>query len=95
MKLIVAVAWGFLMGLLTIVVGPLSLVSDHPAYAAVVRGLYWLVMPGMMLGTMGGSSGLAVGVNVALHGSLCWLIIRVFERTRGTDEAERDEPAAD
>jgi hypothetical protein len=93
MKLIVALIWGFLMGLLTILVGPLSLVSDSAVYAAVVRGLYWLVVPGLVLGTIGGSSGLAYGVNFALHASLCWLVLRIFERKRKTEEVEEDEPA--
>jgi thiamine transporter ThiT len=89
MKLIIAFIWGFLMGLLTFLVGPLSLVSDNPIYASVVQGLYWLVMPGLLLGTMAGSVSLSVVVNIALHWSVCWLAVRVFDRSRRAVEVEQ------
>jgi hypothetical protein len=91
MKLIVAALWGFLMSILTVLVGPLTLAPDNPLYAAVERGLFWLVMPGLVIGTTAGSFGLAIGVNAALHFSLCWLLLRIFFRSRGREQ-EQDEP---
>jgi hypothetical protein len=82
MKLIVAALWGFLMAVLTILVGPLSLASGDPFYAALERGLAWLLMPGLVLGTAAGSFTLAAFVNAALHFSLAWLILRIFFRAR-------------
>jgi hypothetical protein len=89
MKLIVAALWGSLMGILTVVVGPLSLVSDNRFYAAVEQGLFWLIMPGLVIGTTAGSFTLAIFVNPALHFSLCWLILRIAFRSRGR-EREQD-----
>jgi hypothetical protein len=89
MKLIVAAVWGFSMAILTVVVGPLSLVSDNRFYAAVEQGLFWLIMPGLVIGTTAGSFTLAIFVNAALHFSLCWLILRIAFRSRGR-ERERD-----
>lgn len=80
MKLIVAALWGFLMSLLTVLEGPLSLASDNQFYVAVERCLFWLVMPGLVIGTTAGSFGLSIFVNAALHFSLCWLVLRVFGR---------------
>jgi hypothetical protein len=91
MKLIVAALWGLLMAILTLLEGPLSLSSDNQFYAAVERCLFWLVMPGLVLGTTTGSFGVSVCVNAALHFSLCWLILRIFFRDRNAGELDRDE----
>jgi hypothetical protein len=90
MKLIVAALWGFLMSLLTLLEGPLSLASDNQFYAAAERCLFWLVMPGLVIGTTAGSFGLSIFVNAALHFSLCWLLLRIFFRER-KQRPEQDE----
>ena len=91
MKLIVAALWGLLMAILTLLEGPLSLSSDNQFYAAVERCLFWLVMPGLVLGTTAGSFGVSICVNFALHFSLCWLLLRIFFRDRKAGELDRDE----
>ena len=90
MKLIAALVWAFVMGALTLLVGPLSLVSDQPAYAALIHVLYVLVVPGLVLGTIVGSPGMAMGINFVLHACVCWLVFRVVEGLRKGDEAEED-----
>lgn len=91
MKLIAAALWGFGIGILTLVLGPLSLVSENPAWLAVLRGASWLVLPGVAIGTLAGSLMLSVLTNVALHASLCWLVLRIVEWARGMPESEQDE----
>jgi uncharacterized membrane protein len=90
MKLIVAAVWGFLMGLLTVLVGPLTLASDNLVFAVMERYLFWLVVPGLVIGTTAGSFGLSIFVNAALHFSLCWLVLRVLFRERKSAEVNRD-----
>ncbi len=71
------------MALLTLLLeGPLSLVSDSQFFGAVERSLFWLVVPGLVIGTTARSFGLAVLANAAFHFSLCWLLLRIFFRER-------------
>lgn len=90
-KFIVAAFWGSMMALLTLLLeGPLSLVSDNRFYALMERGLFWLTMPGLVIGTTAGSFTLAILANAAFHFSLCWLVLRIFlrERKRQPEQGE-------
>jgi hypothetical protein len=90
-KLIAAALWGSLMAFLTLLEGPLSLVSDNEFYAVVERCLFWLIVPGLVIGATAGSFSLAVCANAALHFSLCWLVLRILFRERKTVEVNSDE----
>ncbi|UWZ84361.1 hypothetical protein [Occallatibacter riparius] len=85
-KFILAAFWGSLMALLTLLEGPLSVASDNQFYVLVERCLFWLIMPGVVIGTTAGSFSLAICANAAFHFSLCWLLLRIFLRERKRPE---------
>ena len=80
------------MALLTLLLeGPLSLVSDNQFYAFVERCLFWLLMPGLVIGTTADSLSLAICVNAAFHFSLCWLLVRIVFREHKAVEVSSDQ----
>ena len=71
------------MALLTLVLeGPLSLMPDNQFNALVERCFFWLLVPGLVIGTSAGSFAIAICANAAFHFSLCWLALRIFFRER-------------
>lgn len=77
-RLFIAILWGALFGVLTFAAGPLAVVSNNTAIAAVQIVLTSPMIPGLFVAAFVGSLVPAAGINAAINFAICYFLLRFF-----------------
>jgi hypothetical protein len=75
-RMLIAAAWGILIGGLTFAAGPIAWLSSHAVIAALQTVLTYLILPGLIDAAGVGSLGPAAVVNALIHFGLCFIALR-------------------
>jgi hypothetical protein len=73
-----AVAWGVLMGGLTLAVQSIALLSANPIVAAIQFSLTALLIPGLVCAAMIGSLAVGAVINGFFHLGVSWILLTLF-----------------
>ena len=76
LRLVIAVLWGGLFGVLTFAAGPLSVVSNNTALAIVQIVLTSPMIPGLFVAALAGSLVPTAGINAVINFSICYFLLR-------------------
>jgi len=79
-RYLVAVAWGVLMGCLTLAAQTITVFSANPVIAAIQFALTMLLVPGLVCAAMVGSLGLGAVINGLFHFGVSWLLLALLAR---------------
>lgn len=77
-RYLVAVAWGVLMGCLTLAAQTITLLSASPVVAAIQFALAMLLSPGLICAAMIGSLAVGAVINGFFHLGVSWLLLTLF-----------------
>ena len=86
---LVAVAWGVLIGCLTLAAPTITLLSENPIVAAIQFVLATLLSPGLICAAMIGSLAVGAVINGFFHLSLSWLLLALFAGFRRKAKARQ------
>ena len=75
-RVLIAAAWGLLIGGLTFAAEPIAWLSGHAVIAAIQTVLTYLMLPGLIVAAGVGSLGSAAVVNALIHFGLCFIALR-------------------
>lgn len=75
-RVLIAAAWGMLIGGLTFAAGPIAWLSNHAVLAAIQTVLTYLMLPGLIVAAAVGSFGPAAVINALIHFGLCFIVLR-------------------
>jgi hypothetical protein len=81
-RVLIAAAWGMLIGGLTFAAGPIAWLSGHAVIAAIQTVLTYLMLPGLIVAAGVGSLGPAAVVNALIHFGLCFIALRFLLPSR-------------